>query len=166
MYPQDSFSGRLPDLPHLRRPATMPRLLLLLGLLAAARGLAPQSSTRRVVVERREVLEPHAYAVAELACTSLHRQPRVAIMVSGESGAGKTETNKHLMHYLAWRSRSGGGASSLAEAILQSNPVLEAFGNAKTSRNNNSSRFGKYLNVKFNSKYQIMGAEVRFVIAT
>ena len=49
---------------------------------------------------------------------------------------------------------------------MDTNPVLEAFGNAKTIRNNNSSRFGKYLNVKFNSKYQIMGAEVRFVIAT
>ena len=76
--------------------------------------------------------DPHVYAIAEMSYQSMtmHSQSQ-SLLVSGESGAGKTETNKHLMHSLAWRSRSGGGASSLAEAILQSNPVLEAFGNAK-----------------------------------
>ena len=83
-----------------------------------------------------------------------------SILVSGESGAGKTETNKHLMQYLAWRSRAGGGVSSLAEAILQSNPVLEAFGNAKTSRNNNSSRFGKFVKILIEEKGAICGAKM------
>ena len=70
---------------------------------------------------------PHVYAIAEAAYQRLAKTGQSqAVIVSGESGAGKTETNKHLMHYLAWRSRSGGGMSSLAEAILQSNPVLEA----------------------------------------
>ena len=81
----------------------------------------------------------HVYGTAESAYQMLSRtkQPQ-SIVVSGESGAGKTETNKHLMYYLAWRSKSGGGIETLAEAILQSNPVLEAFGNAKTARYPNS----------------------------
>ena len=69
--------------------------------------------------------------------------------MSGESGAGKTETNKHLMTYLAWRSKSETVGNDLSTAILQANPVLEAFGNAKTSRNNNSSRFGKFTKIHF-----------------
>ena len=85
------------------------------------------------------------------------------IVVSGESGAGKTETNKYLMRYLAWRSRvdkGGGVAGDLATAILQSNPVLEAFGNAKTSRNNNSSRFGKFIKILIDPKGTITGASL------
>ena len=104
---------------------------------------------------------PHVYAIAEAAYLRLTKSRKSqSIVVSGESGAGKTETNKHLMHYLAWRSRSGGGASSLAEAILQSNPVLEAFGNAKTSRNNNSSRFGKFVKILIDNKGLITGAKM------
>ena len=102
---------------------------------------------------------PHVYAIAEAAYQRLLKTKQSqSIVVSGESGAGKTETNKHLMQYLAWRSRSGGGVSSLAEAILQSNPVLEAFGNAKTSRNNNSSRFGKFVRVHYDDDGCIAGA--------
>lgn len=64
------------------------------------------------------------------------------------------------MQYLAWRSRSSGGMVSLAEAILQSNPVLEAFGNAKTSRNNNSSRFGKFVKILMDDRGTISGARI------
>merc|ERR1711995_13740 len=64
------------------------------------------------------------------------------------------------MYYLAWRSKSGGGMETLAEAILQSNPVLEAFGNAKTSRNNNSSRFGKFIKILIDKKGNIVGAKM------
>ena len=88
--------------------------------------------------------EPHVFAVSEAAYWQLRtRGCSQCIVVSGESGAGKTETNKYAMRYLAWRSRAGGGTAAagaaasgdLAGAILQSNPVLEAFGNAKTVRN-------------------------------
>ena len=104
---------------------------------------------------------PHVYGIAETAYQRLARtRQSQSIVVSGESGAGKTETNKHLMQYLAWRSRSSGGVSSLSEAILQSTPVLEAFGNAKTSRNNNSSRFGKFIKILIDPKGTITGASL------
>ena len=104
---------------------------------------------------------PHVYGTAEMAYQRLSKTKQSqSIVVSGESGAGKTETNKHLMKYLAWRSKTGGGAASLAEKILQSNPVLEAFGNAKTSRNNNSSRFGKFVKVLMDDKGLISGAKM------
>lgn len=100
-------------------------------------------------------VEPHVYAMSEVAyATFLRTGGSQSLVVSGESGAGKTETNKQLMNYLAWRSRTdndgkagkeaGGTSGDLAETILRADPVLEAFGNAKTSRNNNSSRFGKF----------------------
>ena len=72
---------------------------------------------------------PHVYGISEEAYQTLSKTRKSqSIVVSGESGAGKTETNKHLMQYLAWRSKSSGGVGTLADAILQSNPVLEAFG--------------------------------------
>ena len=92
--------------------------------------------------------EPHVFASGEEAYQRIRKDRRSqSVVVSGESGAGKTETNKYLMRYLAWRSRGGKkvGQEDLATAILQSNPILEAFGNAKTIRNDNSSRFGKYM---------------------
>ena len=104
--------------------------------------------------------------------------------MSGESGAGKTETSKLIMKYLAYmggyqeskggrRSSSagagtggggasaGGGGRSVEEQVLESNPLLEAFGNAKTVRNNNSSRFGKYVEINFNADGVISGAAIR-----
>jgi len=114
--------------------------------------------------------EPHVYAIAEMSYQSmtLHNQSQ-SLLVSGESGAGKTETNKQLMDFLIWRAGtagtnvhgSGANAKDLAKRILDTNPVLEALGNAKSIRNNNSSRFGKYVNLKFNKEWKVMGAEVR-----
>ena len=107
---------------------------------------------------------PHVFASAEEAFRCLRKERRSqSLVVSGESGAVKTETNKHLMRYLAWRSRAAGQASveDLAESVLQSNPVLEAFGNAKTGRNNNSSRFGKFTQIFVDGKSgQVAGAEM------
>ena len=78
--------------------------------------------------------KPHVFASAEEAFLSLRKQRRSqSLVVSGESGAGKTETNKHLMRYLAWRSRKGesvDGAVDLAEAVVRSNPVLEVSAHA------------------------------------
>nr|GMD38939.1 myosin-9-like isoform X6 [Ipomoea batatas] len=86
-----------------------------------------------------------------------------SILVSGESGAGKTETTKMLMHYLAFL---GGRAATtedrtVEQQVLKSNPVLEAFGNAKTVRNNNSSRFGKFVEIQFDKHGRISGAAIR-----
>jgi|MDTB01.1.fsa_nt_gb myosin heavy subunit len=81
-------------------------------------------------------------------------------LISGESGAGKTETTKQVLEYLAAIAGSGDGLG-VAEQILQSNPVLEAFGNAKTTRNDNSSRFGKWMKIDFDpSTMKIQGCSV------
>ncbi|CAN6327466.1 unnamed protein product [Urochloa humidicola] len=85
-----------------------------------------------------------------------------SILVSGESGAGKTETTKMLMRYLAFLGgRSTTGGRTVEQQVLESNPVLEAFGNAKTVRNNNSSRFGKFVEIQFDKSGKISGAAIR-----
>ncbi|CAK7356900.1 unnamed protein product [Dovyalis caffra] len=85
-----------------------------------------------------------------------------SILVSGESGAGKTETTKMLMRYLAYLGgRSGVEGRTVEQQVLESNPVLEAFGNAKTVRNNNSSRFGKFVEIQFDKNGRISGAAIR-----
>jgi myosin-1 len=83
------------------------------------------------------------------------------VIISGESGAGKTEAAKRLMQYIA--NVSGGTNSSIQEIkdmVLATNPLLESFGNAKTLRNNNSSRFGKYLEIHFNKQGEPVGANI------
>jgi myosin-1 len=83
------------------------------------------------------------------------------VIISGESGAGKTEAAKRLMQYIA--NVSEGNNSSIQEIkdmVLATNPLLESFGNAKTLRNNNSSRFGKYLEIQFNSQGEPIGANI------
>ncbi|PKI60874.1 hypothetical protein CRG98_018747 [Punica granatum] len=85
-----------------------------------------------------------------------------AILVSGESGAGKTESTKMLMSYLAFMGgRAASEGRTVEQQVLESNPVLEAFGNAKTVRNNNSSRFGKFVELQFDESGRISGAAIR-----
>jgi myosin-5 len=110
---------------------------------------------------RKGELEPHLFAIAEDAFTSMRRENEgQTIIVSGESGAGKTESAKLIMRFLASvnssdsfeshkpRTKTSMDDSSEVELqMLATNPILEAFGNAKTIRNDNSSRFGKYLQV-------------------
>ncbi|KAL0005461.1 hypothetical protein SO802_013022 [Lithocarpus litseifolius] len=85
-----------------------------------------------------------------------------SILVSGESGAGKTETTKMLMQYLAFLGgRVATEGRTVEQQVLESNPVLEAFGNAKTVRNNNSSRFGKFVEIQFDKQGRISGAAIR-----
>mmetsp|Transcript_9593 Transcript_9593/g.12531 ORF Transcript_9593/g.12531 Transcript_9593/m.12531 type:complete len:1337 (+) Transcript_9593:190-4200(+) len=98
-------------------------------------------------------LPPHIFAVAEVAFRQmLLEEEKQCIIISGESGAGKTEAAKQIMTYIAAISGSGGNdraVTKVKDIILDSNPALEAFGNAMTVRNNNSSRFGKYFEIKF-----------------
>ena len=118
---------------------------------------------------------PHVFAVADQAYRGMLADGRrQCILVSGESGSGKTETTKYLMQQLAAASSLAGGAprdASAAEAsterqVLDSNPLLEAFGNAKTLRNDNSSRFGKFLMLQFETdgstcRPRIRGARIQ-----
>jgi len=86
--------------------------------------------------------------MAEKAYAALH-EGNQAIIISGESGSGKTEAAKIILNYLAGCSSKSG--NNLSEQVLDTNPILEAFGNAKTLRNDNSSRFGKYIEIHFDN---------------
>ncbi|KAJ3081373.1 Myosin type-2 heavy chain 1, partial [Quaeritorhiza haematococci] len=135
--------------------------------------------------KKKEELEPHLFAVAEEAYSCMvNDKKNQSIIISGESGAGKTQSAKYIMRYFATvddlekkssaftRSNSGGelpggkGMSDIEEAVLSTNPIMESFGNSKTTRNDNSSRFGKYIEILFsvpqpNQLPRIMGAKIR-----
>ena len=148
--------------------------------------------------KRRGELEPHLFAVAEDAFRSMVREKKdQSIIVSGESGAGKTVSAKYIMRYFATADDSGshgtplngkppgdtaltsptpngtGGQpmtngishhqqiSEVEEQVLATNPIMESFGNAKTTRNDNSSRFGKYIEILFGASSSIVGARIR-----
>ncbi|KAK4273572.1 hypothetical protein QN277_021949 [Acacia crassicarpa] len=108
-------------------------------------------------------LSPHVFAVADVAFRAMINEGKSnSILVSGESGAGKTETTKMLMRYLAYLGgRAATEGRTVEQQVLESNPVLEAFGNAKTVRNNNSSRFGKFVEIQFDKSRRISGAAIR-----
>ncbi|OCU01675.1 hypothetical protein XELAEV_18007469mg [Xenopus laevis] len=106
-------------------------------------------------------LPPHIYAVADNAyrvmCTERNNH---FILISGESGSGKTETSKKILQYLAMTCPITEKLQTIRDRLLLSNPVLEAFGNAKTIRNDNSSRFGKYMDVQFDYKGAPAGGHI------
>nr|KJB42401.1 hypothetical protein B456_007G150900 [Gossypium raimondii] len=108
-------------------------------------------------------LSPHPFAVADAAYRLMMNEGiSQSILVSGESGAGKTESTKLLMRYLAYMGgRAAAEGRTVEQQVLESNPVLEAFGNAKTVRNNNSSRFGKFVEIQFDWSGRISGAAIR-----
>ncbi|XP_053196653.1 unconventional myosin-Vb-like [Scomber japonicus] len=106
-------------------------------------------------------MDPHIFAVAEEAYKQMARDERnQSIIVSGESGAGKTVSAKYAMRFFA---TVGGSANdtNVEEKVLASSPIMEAIGNAKTTRNDNSSRFGKYIQIGFSRHYHIIGANMR-----
>ena len=116
---------------------------------------------------------PHVYSIAHAALREVAVQASrglamvsQSILVSGESGAGKTEATKICMRYLAsvdamcGESSSNVAVETLTERILQTNPILEAFGNAQTVRNDNSSRFGKFLRLRYSATARQLGAHI------
>ncbi|XP_065603387.1 unconventional myosin-Vb-like [Cyrtonyx montezumae] len=105
-------------------------------------------------------MDPHIFALAEEAYRQMVRFGRnQSLIISGESGAGKTASAKYAMRYFT--AVGGGlGDSSMEEKVLASSPIMEAFGNAKTTRNDNSSRFGKYIEIGF-SHARVMGATIK-----
>ncbi|KAF7216091.1 unconventional myosin-Ib isoform X4 [Nothobranchius furzeri] len=106
-------------------------------------------------------LSPHIFALADEAYRSLRDQDKdQCILITGESGAGKTEASKLVMSYVAAVCGKGQEVNKVKEQLLQSNPVLEAFGNAKTVRNDNSSRFGKYMDIEFDFKGDPLGGVI------
>lgn len=108
-------------------------------------------------------LYPHIFITAAVAYRQLDENKKSqSCLISGESGAGKTETTKKVLTYLAAVAPGDAqaGDAGIEERILMSNPLLEALGNAKTLRNNNSSRFGKYIKLEFNTALKIRGCEI------
>ena len=107
---------------------------------------------------------PHVYALADRAHRRLRSEQRSqTFVISGESGSGKTETAKHIMRFLG---QANGGLENLAARdvgtlIVDSNPILEAVGNAKTARNNNSSRFGKFVKMHFDHRNSLIGGTIQ-----
>lgn len=126
--------------------------------------LYSQHRIQRYAYKRRGEEEPHLFAIAEEAYRCMTSEKRnQSIVVSGESGAGKTVSAKYIMRYFASvdTDQNKHDMSEIEQQILATNPIMESFGNAKTTRNDNSSRFGKYLEILFDKDTVICGARIR-----
>ncbi|KAI0714891.1 myosin class I heavy chain [Earliella scabrosa] len=125
-------------------------------------GIYTDEVLQRYKGKNRLEVPPHVFAIAESAYYNMNAyHENQCVIISGESGAGKTEAAKRIMQYIA--AVSGGQDSSIQEIkdmVLATNPLLESFGCAKTLRNNNSSRHGKYLEIMFNDHGEPIGAQI------
>ncbi|XP_072239594.1 myosin-9a isoform X1 [Leuresthes tenuis] len=121
--------------------------------------------------KKRHEMPPHIYAITDTAYRSMMQDREdQSILCTGESGAGKTENTKKVIQYLAhvassFKSKKDQGSAVLSHGelekqLLQANPILEAFGNAKTVKNDNSSRFGKFIRINFDVNGYIVGANI------
>jgi myosin-5 len=159
--------------PFKRVPLYTPQILEVyynLGLLKAQGIVTDDSSSP---------LPPHVYAIADAAYRDMMKvmmngyglkdagggSGNHSILISGESGAGKTESTKIVLKYLTTVGNATVGSQvvdgSVMDRVLQSNPILEAFGNAKTIRNDNSSRFGKFIELNFNKRGHLIGGSIK-----
>lgn len=112
--------------------------------------------------KRRKEVHPHVYALADEAYRNMLTDRRnQSMLITGESGAGKTENTKKVIQYIATIAGRKGGVGKLEQQILEANPMLEAFGNAKTNKNDNSSRFGKFIRLQFNQGGVIVGTTIQ-----
>merc|ERR1711971_755242 len=117
--------------------------------------------------KRRNECPPHLWAIAEGAYRNmLQNKKNNAMLITGESGAGKTENTKKVITYLAMVATGAGAVKkdtkkvSLEDQIVATNPILESYGNAKTSRNDNSSRFGKFIRIHFTASGKLCGCDI------
>ena len=116
--------------------------------------------------KRRNECPPHLWAIAECAYRNmLQNKKDNAMLITGESGAGKTENTKKVITYLAMVATGSGSKSaekkvSLEDQIVATNPILESYGNAKTARNDNSSRFGKFIRIHFTASGKLAGCDI------
>merc|ERR1719249_198846 len=115
--------------------------------------------------KRRNEVPPHLWAIAETAYRNmLQNKKDNAMLITGESGAGKTENTKKVITYLAMVATGAGKKTekkvSLEDQIVATNPILESYGNAKTARNDNSSRFGKFIRIHFTASGKLCGCDI------
>merc|ERR1719411_2095845 len=114
--------------------------------------------------KRRNEVPPHLWAITETAYRNMLQNSKdQSMLITGESGAGKTENTKKVIAYLAMVATSGKKTEkkvSLEDQIVATNPILESYGNAKTSRNDNSSRFGKFIRIHFNGAGKLAGCDI------
>ena len=123
-----------------------------------------QTVVKMYLGKRRNEVPPHLWAITETAYRNmLQNGKNQSMLITGESGAGKTENTKKVISYLAMVASSGkksGKKVSLEDQIVATNPILESYGNAKTSRNDNSSRFGKFIRIHFTSAGKLAGCDI------
>ena len=123
-----------------------------------------QTVVKMYLGKRRNEVPPHLWAITETAYRNMLQNAKdQSMLITGESGAGKTENTKKVISYLAMVATSGkksGKKVSLEDQIVATNPILESYGNAKTSRNDNSSRFGKFIRIHFNGAGKLAGCDI------
>merc|ERR1719249_362118 len=124
-----------------------------------------QTVVKMYLGKRRNEVPPHLWAISETAYRNmLQNSKNQSMLITGESGAGKTENTKKVITYLAMVATGSGKKVekkvSLEDQIVATNPILESYGNAKTSRNDNSSRFGKFIRIHFNAAGKLAGCDI------